>query len=116
MQVVKQSQNVNQTPSHSKDRDHAIIITPIFQFSSNGNPSSNLFILILPCGFRCGAICLSALVIVEVESTLVVQTVGPETLDGCSVISCVGDQQPEAKDRLGQDVKNGVGNDLAIDG
>ena len=59
---------------------------------------------------------LSTVVVVKAEGTLTVQTVGPEATDLNLALAklSVGEQQPGAEDGLGQDVEDGVGNDLAI--
>lgn len=59
---------------------------------------------------------LSTVIITKTESALAVQTVGPETTKvniGFAKLS-VGDDQPSSEDGLSKDVKNSVGNDLAI--
>jgi hypothetical protein len=59
----------------------------------------------------------STVLVTETESTLTVQTVGPEATNlnlGLAKLG-VGEQQPGTEDGLSKNVKNGVGNDLAVD-
>lgn len=53
------------------------------------------------------------LVITNSQSTLVVETIAPETLDALSTLGMC-EQEPETKDRLGKDIKNSIGDDLSI--
>ena len=60
----------------------------------------------------------SIIVIANADSTLAVEAMGPETSD---IDVSLGDggvceQQPGTKDGLGEDVENGVGDDLDVDG
>lgn len=61
--------------------------------------------------------CLRSLVIItHAKGALLAQTVGPEALNGGTTGEVVvGHEEPEAKDRLGKNVKHGVGNDFTID-
>lgn len=59
--------------------------------------------------------CLSTLVIVKTERTLRAQALSPEAFNRDRVRgSSVREKKPEAKDRFGKHIKNGIGNDLAI--
>lgn len=59
---------------------------------------------------------LRTLVIIDADGTLVAQAMAPPAIDHRGGIPAVREQQPEAKDGLGQDVEDGVGDDLAVDG
>lgn len=57
-------------------------------------------------------------VVLETNSTLATEAVGPEATEidvGLGDVG-VGDQEPETEDGLGENVKNSVGNDLSING
>ena len=56
---------------------------------------------------------LSTLIIIDADRTLAVKAVSPETLNRSRILS-MSDQEPEAKDRLSQDVENGIGDDLSV--
>lgn len=60
---------------------------------------------------------LSTVVVTEAESTLTVETVSPEAtkVDISLTELGVSDDQPGAEDGLSKDIKDGVGDDLAID-
>jgi hypothetical protein len=75
--------------------------------------------MLLASNRRCWATLmhLSTVVITETESTLTVEAVGPEATEvniGLTELS-VGDDQPGTEDRLGKNIEDGVGDDLAID-
>lgn len=53
-------------------------------------------------------------VIAESNGTLGSETVTPETVDRSGVTG-VGSEEPEAKDWLGENIQNSVGNDLSVD-
>ena len=57
---------------------------------------------------------LGTLVVINSDTTLVAETVGPETLDGGSILG-VREQEPESEDGLGQDVEDGISDDLSVD-
>jgi hypothetical protein len=62
---------------------------------------------------------LSTLIILtNTDSTLAADTVGPEAtkLNLSLGHALVGEEQPSTEDRLGEQVKDGVGNDLLVDG
>ena len=57
-------------------------------------------------------------VVLETNSTLATEAVGPEATEidvGLGDVG-VGDQEPETEDGLVENVKNSVGNDLSING
>lgn len=59
----------------------------------------------------------SLVVVTDAESALLAKTVGPEAFNrGRAGEVIVGEEEPEAKDRLGKDVENSVCDDLAIHG
>lgn len=60
---------------------------------------------------------LSTVIIVKAESALTVETVSPEATKVNISLAKLGvsDDQPCTEDGLSKDVKDGVGNDLAID-
>jgi hypothetical protein len=60
---------------------------------------------------------LSTIVITETERALAAKSVGPETSKvnvGLGHLR-VGNKEPDAKDGLGEDVKNGVSDDFGVD-
>jgi hypothetical protein len=62
---------------------------------------------------------LSTLIILtNTDGTLAADTVGPEAtkLNLGLGHALVGEEQPSTEDRLGEQVKDGVGNDLLVDG
>lgn len=59
---------------------------------------------------------LSALVVIEAESTLGGKTVSPEALNGLSIRLGVCSKEPETENWLGENIENSVGDDLTIDG
>lgn len=59
---------------------------------------------------------LSTVIVTKTESTLTVETIGPEATEinvGLAELS-VGDDQPSTEDGLSKNIKDGVGHDLAI--
>jgi hypothetical protein len=60
---------------------------------------------------------LRAIILTKADSTLGVETVGPETsqLNIRLTHLSVGDQEPGTEDTLGKNIENGVGDDLAVD-
>jgi len=56
---------------------------------------------------------LCLITVLEAETTLGLKSMGPETVNGTSVVS-VSTEQPGTKDWLGQDIKNSIGDDLGI--
>jgi hypothetical protein len=66
-----------------------------------------------------GLMHLSTLIILtNTDSTLAANTVGPEAtkLNLSLGHALVGEEQPSTEDRLGEQVENGVGNDLLVNG
>jgi hypothetical protein len=60
---------------------------------------------------------LSTVIVTDAESTLAVETVGPEATKvhiGLAELG-VSDDQPSTEDGLSKNIKDSVGNDLAID-
>lgn len=58
----------------------------------------------------------SSAVILEADSTLTAKTVGPEATElnvGLGHVG-VGEEKPQTEDGLGEDVKDGVGNNLGV--
>ena len=61
---------------------------------------------------------LRALVVVtNTDAAIGSQAVGPESADGGGSVrhGIVGEEEPEAEDGLGKDIKDGVGDDLTVD-
>jgi hypothetical protein len=61
---------------------------------------------------------LRSVIVTETDSTLATQAVGPKASEvnvGLGHLG-VGDEEPDAENGLGKDIKNGVGDDLTIDG
>lgn len=60
--------------------------------------------------------CLRAVVLTETYRSVPVEAVGPESakLNIALAQVSVGNQEPGTKDTLGQDVEDGVGNNLAV--
>jgi hypothetical protein len=60
---------------------------------------------------------LCAIVLTEADGTFTTKAVGPEAVELDITLTHLGvsDQQPGTEDTLGQDVQDGVSNDLAID-
>jgi hypothetical protein len=59
---------------------------------------------------------LGTVVLTQADSTLLVETVRPETVELDVALGHVGvsDQEPSTEDSLGKHVQDGVGDDLAI--
>lgn len=59
---------------------------------------------------------LRTVILAEADSTFPVEAVGPESgkLNIALAKVLVGDQEPGTKDTLGQNVEDGVGNDLTV--
>ena len=57
-------------------------------------------------------------ILTNTDSTLAADTVGPEAteLDLSLGHALVGEEQPSTEDRLGEQVEDGVGNDLLVNG
>jgi hypothetical protein len=62
------------------------------------------------------ASCLRTIVLTKADGTLTAETVGPEAveLDIALTHLGVGDEQPGTEDTLGENIQDGIGNDLAI--
>ena len=60
---------------------------------------------------------LSTVIVTDAESALTVETVGPEAtkVDISLAELGVSDDQPGTEDGLSKNIKDGIGNDLAID-
>ena len=60
---------------------------------------------------------LSTVIVTDAESALAVETVGPEAtkVDISLTELGVSDDQPSTEDGLSKNIKDGIGNDLAID-
>jgi hypothetical protein len=60
---------------------------------------------------------LSTVIVTDAESALTVETVGPEASEVHISLAELGvsDDQPSTKDGLSKNIKDSVGNDLAID-
>lgn len=58
------------------------------------------------------------IILTNADSTLAADTVGPEAteLDLSLGHALVGEEQPSTKDRLGEQIEDGVGNDLLVNG
>ncbi len=54
------------------------------------------------------------LLIIKTDVTLTSEALAPEALDGGDVLA-VGQQEPEAENGLGQDIEDGIGDDLSVD-
>ena len=55
------------------------------------------------------------IVVTHADGAILVHAARPKALKGGGAgHGIVGEEKPETEDRLGQDVKNGVGNDLSI--
>jgi hypothetical protein len=59
---------------------------------------------------------LSTVIVTKAESTLTVETVGPEAAKVNISLTelSVGDDQPGTEDGLSKNIENGVGDDLAV--
>jgi hypothetical protein len=66
---------------------------------------------------RAGDVHLSTVVLTDADSTLTVETVGPEAVELNIALAevGVGNKEPGTKDSLGKDIEDGVGDDLSID-
>ena len=60
--------------------------------------------------------CLRAVILTEADSTLAVETVGPESVELNIALTQLGvsDQEPGTKDTLGENIQDSIGNDLAV--
>jgi hypothetical protein len=60
--------------------------------------------------------CLRAIILTDADSALRVEAVGPEAVELNVALGHlgVGDQEPCTEDTLGKDVKDSVGDDLAV--
>jgi hypothetical protein len=60
---------------------------------------------------------LRAIILADADSTLAVETVGPEAVKLDVALGHVGmsNQEPRTKDTLGEDIEDGVSNDLTVD-
>jgi hypothetical protein len=69
------------------------------------------------CDWRVYANCLRTVILTKADGTLASEAVSPEAVELDVTLAHLGvsDQQPGTKDTLGQDIQDGVGNDLAID-
>jgi len=57
---------------------------------------------------------LSTLIVIDADGSLASQTVAPPSINGCSSITAMGEQEPETEDWLGKNIKNGIGDDFTI--
>ena len=58
----------------------------------------------------------SLVIVANTEGTLLAKTVSPEAVNGRSAGHVImGEEKPETEDGLGEDVKDGVGDDFAVD-
>jgi hypothetical protein len=66
---------------------------------------------------RVGDVHLRAIILTDADSTLAVETVGPEAVELNVALAHVGvnNQEPCTEDTLGKDVEHGVGDDLGVD-
>lgn len=55
------------------------------------------------------------LLVIETNGSLRGKTVGPESIDGWAVLA-VGEDKPESKDGLGQNIEDSISDDLSVDG
>jgi hypothetical protein len=60
---------------------------------------------------------LRTVILTDTDSTLAVETVGPEAVELNIALAHVGvdNQEPGTEDTLGKDIKDGVGDDLSVD-
>ena len=74
-----------------------------------------MHLVITDLGILANSLC-ALIVITHSDLTLTTKTLGPEAFEGWRGAghAVVGEEEPEAEDWLGEDVKNGVGNNLGI--
>jgi hypothetical protein len=60
---------------------------------------------------------LRTVILTDTDSTLAVQTVGPEAVELNIALAHVGvdNQEPGTEDTLGKDIQDGVGDNLSVD-
>jgi hypothetical protein len=73
--------------------------------------------IMLQIGVVLGDVHLRTILLTDADSTLAVETVGPEAVELNIALAQVGvdNQEPGTEDTLGKDIEHSIGDDLSVD-
>lgn len=57
---------------------------------------------------------LGTLIVIDADGSLAAQTMAPPSVNSCSSITAVSEQEPETEDWLGENIKDSIGDDFTV--